>query len=158
MQQNGDLASSLFPSDKEATATATAQEVADGLALEYASCNFPSLIISSTHFLFDRNASLLSNLGICLTSSAITAFDVPKNLLVLMKCIKNQNSMEGILSHRITRLLLAYFVLSADSFLHSLSFQVITDIHLYFQINAALNVVLFLISTKIMQIREIKLR
>ena len=54
----------------------------------------------------------LSKLGMNFLSSPITAFDVPKYLLVLIKCIKNQNSIEGKLSQRITLIPQHYYKLN----------------------------------------------
>ena len=90
--------------------------------------NLPSWHNSSTHFLLDRKDSHLSNLGMNFTSSAITALEVPKYLFVLMKCIRNQNSMEGMLSHNITLLCFEYLCLNAANFLFSLSFHVETSV------------------------------
>ena len=54
----------------------------------------------------------LSKLGMNFLSSPITAFDVPKYLLVLIKCIKNQNSIEGKLSQRIILIPQHYYKLN----------------------------------------------
>ena len=82
---------------------------------------------SATHFSLERKESCLSKFEMWRRSTCTTSREEAKYLLVFRKWIRNQNSMEGILSQMTTFLRFAYFLRMASSLAFSAGLALATS-------------------------------